>query len=189
LPLHYVGDGEFDCNLCEYIEGKEVSDETDGLMKSIKSLDGCLFYCNNKCVQFEQLNDRDKDCIATPELLNKHMIKLETSDTCYNKLSHRVWAPLCVYIKDISGSVMGCRDMSHLQNCTYFVCPEGYFKCSDTYCIPNHYVLDGIVDCPTGEEENSYNIDSCFGNFACWNSKICIHPDLVCDTKTRRLST
>ncbi|XP_076116691.1 G-protein coupled receptor GRL101-like [Mytilus galloprovincialis] len=34
-----------------------------------------------------------------------------------------------------------------------FICPPGYLKCQDSYCIPPKLLCNGIQDCPRGEDE------------------------------------
>ena len=34
-----------------------------------------------------------------------------------------------------------------------FQCPESYVKCPNSYCIPTHYLVNGELDCPLGEDE------------------------------------
>ncbi|KAK6987263.1 G-protein coupled receptor GRL101 [Biomphalaria glabrata] len=46
-----------------------------------------------------------------------------------------------------------CEDNSHLQNCETFVCPKGFIKCPNSYCIFSSDVDDGYRDCPLGEDE------------------------------------
>ncbi|CAG5130654.1 unnamed protein product [Candidula unifasciata] len=74
--------------------------------------------------------------------------------------------------------------MSHLSDCENFQCGQGYVKCYNSYCIPHYYLRDGRADCPTGEDEQLLYTGPCTGYFACWDSNICLHPDLVCDGHT-----
>ncbi|XP_053406651.1 uncharacterized protein LOC123546331 [Mercenaria mercenaria] len=60
---------------------------------------------------------------------------------------------LCVYDTDQTGTIIGCRSGSHLQNCKYHECPEGTVKCPDSYCIPLRFVCDGVEQCPNSEDE------------------------------------
>lgn len=62
--------------------------------------------------------------------------------------SHR-----CLYERDTNGYVTGCRTLEHLNNCDNTSCPEHYFKCPGSYCIPLMYVCDGNNDCAYGEDE------------------------------------
>ncbi|KAL4221448.1 hypothetical protein ACF0H5_019705 [Mactra antiquata] len=59
----------------------------------------------------------------------------------------------CIYKTDSTGYILGCRSGFHLQECAEFVCPPATVKCPGSYCIPLHYVCDGINQCPNGEDE------------------------------------
>ncbi|KAL4221447.1 hypothetical protein ACF0H5_019704 [Mactra antiquata] len=59
----------------------------------------------------------------------------------------------CIYKTDSAGYILGCRSGFHLQDCAEFVCPPATVKCPGSYCIPLHYVCDGINQCPNGEDE------------------------------------
>ncbi|CAL1536102.1 unnamed protein product, partial [Lymnaea stagnalis] len=80
---------------------------------------------------------------------------------------HCNWAPKCVYVKDRYGEPLGCRNMKHLENCEDFICPDGYVKCPESYCIPSHYVQNSVFDCANGEDESSALILECLGHFIC----------------------
>ncbi|XP_025091011.1 G-protein coupled receptor GRL101-like [Pomacea canaliculata] len=41
----------------------------------------------------------------------------------------------------------GCKDNSHLINCTTHSCKEGQFKCRRSYCVDSGQRCDGVVDC------------------------------------------
>ncbi|CAG5117908.1 unnamed protein product, partial [Candidula unifasciata] len=107
-----------------------------------------------------------------------------SADACKNSFGHNMWAPKCHYIKDRYGDIAGCTDMSHLRDCENFQCGQGYVKCYNSYCIPLYYLRDGRADCPMGEDEQPFYTGPCIGHFACWDSNICLHPDLVCDGHT-----
>ncbi|KAH9492202.1 hypothetical protein Btru_026532 [Bulinus truncatus] len=63
------------------------------------------------------------------------------------------WAPKCVYVRSKSGYPLGCPDLSHLDNCENFTCPDDMVKCPFSYCIQVSYVGDDIMDCRHGEDE------------------------------------
>ncbi|XP_059176753.1 G-protein coupled receptor GRL101-like [Physella acuta] len=81
-------------------------------------------------------------------------------------------APKCLYIKSSEG-VIGCHNMTHLQNCTRYKCPSCFSKCPLSYCIPETYVNDGTQDCPQGEDENNL--------FKCFNTSQYVFLENVCD--------
>ncbi|KAI8767732.1 G-protein coupled receptor GRL101 [Biomphalaria glabrata] len=92
------------------------------------------------------------------------------------------WTPTCIYMRDRHGTSIGCSDLSHLSNCTTFICHEGFFKCWNSYCIPDTFVLDDVIDCPLGEDEVRQNYYS-GSDFSCYYSFKSIHPIYVCDGK------
>ena len=67
-----------------------------------------------------------------------------------------------------------------------YPCNDTYYKCPGFYCIPWRYVCDGMIHCPGGLEEDvqSCNRTSCPGQFACYNTSICIHPESTCNDYT-----
>ncbi|KAH9490656.1 hypothetical protein Btru_045089 [Bulinus truncatus] len=56
-------------------------------------------------------------------------------------------------MSSMSGYPLGCPNLSHLDNCENFTCPDDMVKCQLSYCIQVHYVGDGIMDCRYGEDE------------------------------------
>lgn len=180
MPKHWFADGEVDCNACSSrgdvkAEMQSVSDD---------NIAQCVFTCNRtQCTYTSMLGDGVVDCTGPEGPLDETIGGLE-STTCYDQednISHiyNNWAPRCVYVKDRYDGLLGCRDLRHLQNCEDFACSEGYVKCPGSYCIPMHYVTNGIYDCPKGEDE-TVPLD-CSGSFKCVQSSICVHPDSVCD--------
>ena len=63
----------------------------------------------------------------------------------------------CVYEIDLEDEMLHCRNGRHVQNCKNFTCTQT-FKCPASYCIPLHYVCDGKIHCPDGEEEHFCNV-------------------------------
>ncbi|XP_052087445.1 G-protein coupled receptor GRL101-like [Mytilus californianus] len=88
---------------------------------------------------------------------------------------------LCVLDYDVKGELIGCRDLSHLSSCERFLCPPGYFKCQNSYCIPPKLFCNGIQDCPLGEDEFNCSKPLCSGLFRCHSSNLCLNPDKRCD--------
>ena len=41
------------------------------------------------------------------------------------------------------------------------VCPDGYFKCPDSYCISLHNICDGKQHCSNGEDEQDCGMIKC----------------------------
>ncbi|XP_070571134.1 G-protein coupled receptor GRL101-like [Ptychodera flava] len=87
----------------------------------------------------------------------------------------------CVYDIDEYGYPQGCRDASHLRNCSLFNCPDDKYKCHDAYCIPLHRRCDGVFDCPYGSDEQGCEIYNCTGSYQCHGMKNCITLSQRCD--------
>jgi hypothetical protein len=64
-------------------------------------------------------------------------------------------------------------------NVTY-PCYEGFFLCSDSYCIPTYLLNNGEHDCPRGEDERIANL-TCPGYYRCQKSGSCVHKIHLCD--------
>ncbi|KAH9510295.1 hypothetical protein Btru_042702 [Bulinus truncatus] len=62
-------------------------------------------------------------------------------------------APNCIYLRGRSGYPLGCPDLSHLDDCEDFICPNDMVKCPFSYCIQVHYIGDKVKDCRYGEDE------------------------------------
>ena len=85
---------------------------------------------------------------------------------------------VCVYERLHNQTIASCQSGAHLQDCYDFDCPGMFFCYKDkAYCIPYSHVCDGIVDCPSGEDENSCeNKKGCPGMLKCKHDNICVHP-------------
>ncbi len=68
-----------------------------------------------------------------------------------------------------------------LANCKMVQCSEKYFKCQDSYCIPETHQCNGQWDCPGGQDEKNCSHRTCPGQFKCHNSSICISRQGICD--------
>ncbi len=68
------------------------------------------------------------------------------------------------------------------RGCEFHVCPEKYFKCPMSYCLPRHLECDGKWHCPGGAEEASCQRETCPGLIKCRNSVICISTESVCNS-------
>ena len=105
---------------------------------------------------------------------------------------------LCVLEYKTSKQELLCPDGSNLRACPYIaledekvvrrydmMCSDKYM-CRKTmstpaYCLPLHYVCDGNLDCPEGDdEENCYNIQ-CPKMLKCQISQVCVHSKYICD--------
>ncbi len=92
---------------------------------------------------------------------------------------------LCVYEVSMDGmQIKYCRNGAHLSNCSSHECPS-MFKCPLSYCIPYHYICNGKLDCPHGEDESScLAVLECPGLLRCTHDNVCVHPDNVGDKIT-----
>ncbi|KAK6971009.1 G-protein coupled receptor GRL101 [Biomphalaria glabrata] len=107
----------------------------------------------------------------------------QENNTCIKQSQHNnFWTPTCIYMRDRHGNTIGCSDLSHLSNCTTFICPENFFKCRNSYCIPDTFMHDRVLDCPLGEDEVRQNYYS-GSDFSCYNSDKEINPIYICDGK------
>ena len=104
------------------------------------------------------------------------MLMCRSVSQCYNS------SAICHY--DHSGGVMAhCEDGSHLGTgslCQYVECPQHY-KCHASYCIPSRKICDGVIDCPTGDDEASCADFRCSGHLRCSGVHFCVPPHEVCD--------
>ena len=89
---------------------------------------------------------------------------------------------MCILLYDHYGLIMGCANGWHLQNCSEFLC-IGYFKCTDSYCIPVSYICDGKNDCANREDEIACEKYICPGLYRCKGTTLCISQSKVCDSK------
>ncbi|XP_072165322.1 uncharacterized protein [Diadema setosum] len=114
-------------------------------------------------------NEDDYSCDPTTQITCKN-------GACAPLQSH------CMYELDEYGLHIGCRDVSHLQNCGNFTCPNFMIKCPSSYCIPLRYWCDGLMDCPYGEDEDQCGNFVCPpGSYRCHGYSTCITQDEVCD--------
>ncbi len=90
---------------------------------------------------------------------------------------------LCVY-ETYSNKIRYCRNGAHLGNCSSHECPD-MFKCPLSYCVPYHYVCNGRLDCPHGEDETRcLAVLQCPGLLRCRHDGVCAHPNNVGDNMT-----
>lgn len=88
----------------------------------------------------------------------------------------------CLFEFDRYGYQIGCRDVSHLIDCSDFECPSrDYVKCSNSYCIPWRYICDGKWDCIMGDDEVGCARYVCPGQYKCANQSSCILLHQLCD--------
>ncbi|XP_062589227.1 uncharacterized protein LOC134250885 isoform X2 [Saccostrea cucullata] len=85
----------------------------------------------------------------------------------------------CILDYDVYGDVIGCRDLSHLDDCETMLCPPGYMKCPGSFCIPPRLICDGEKHCKDGVDE--MQCETCPGLYRCKNSTVCLNPGRLCD--------
>ena len=86
----------------------------------------------------------------------------------------------CIYFRVPYTKAMDYGMTKRLWNCTLADCLN-FFKCHFSYCIPCHYVCDGIADCPTGEDERQCQRKNCYNKLRCPQEDLCITATYVCD--------
>ncbi|XP_074645996.1 uncharacterized protein LOC141902250 [Tubulanus polymorphus] len=109
------------------------------------------------------------NCLALPSntSVDGDNIKCKTGITVDDKVR-------CIYDKDSSGYMLGCRDANHLINCRNFSCPPGYYKCPNSYCIPVRMVCDRMLDCPYGQDEQKCGEFVCPNYYKCNTGENCV---------------
>lgn len=107
--------------------------------------------------------------------LNSSLFKCNSGNVIDNNLR-------CLFEFDRYGYQIGCRDVSHLVDCSDFECPtRDYVKCSNSYCIPWRYICDGKWDCIMGDDEVGCARYVCPGQYKCANQSSCILLHQLCD--------
>ena len=89
---------------------------------------------------------------------------------------------ICILLYDHYGLIMGCANGWHLQDCSASLC-NGYYKCTDSYCIPVSYICDGKNDCANREDEIACEKYVCPGLYRCKGTTLCISQSTVCDSE------
>ncbi|XP_071945577.1 G-protein coupled receptor GRL101-like [Antedon mediterranea] len=72
-----------------------------------------------------------------------------------------------------------CRDKSHLLECDDFECPVGYYKCQNSYCIPDKGRCNGYVECNLFWDDEVNCPGRCKEDFTYYSV-----PDCICNDKT-----
>lgn len=149
------------------------------------------FQCGNgRCIPSEHTCDNDNDCgdgsdesVATCSSLTR---------TCHDDQFQCVANKYCIDASrlcnayDPSDHRIDCVDGSDesVEMCAEFECanPNRAFKCTGVteppYCIPEHWVNDGMADCQNGIDEEA----ACALNtWRCAGEDICLPMTSVCD--------
>ncbi len=88
---------------------------------------------------------------------------------------------VCLFERSKYEVLRYCPNGEHLRGCTRHLCPSE-FKCSLSYCVPLHYVCNGKIDCPDGEDEDDCP-KSCPGLLRCRHDAVCVHSNYVKDMR------
>ncbi|XP_067672287.1 G-protein coupled receptor GRL101-like [Haliotis asinina] len=91
----------------------------------------------------------------------------------------------CLRMPDVFGKVSRSFDGNNIDACSLTVCPEGFYRCPGSYCIPVYLVCNGVTDCPRGDDEHDCGSYRCPGYYRCRSSGLdinhCIHTNELCD--------
>ena len=202
IQFSYICDGFAECSdssdeLCEVSQMKmELLSENLGqaISVSIEEVSVCLGYrcLSGLCIPMEYTNDLIPDCPGRdaddePQYLQSriggvlHHCHISNFLPCVVGL--QVCFPLyklCLFELDRNDNIAACRNGAHLGNCMQIQCTNS-FKCTGSYCIPYHYVCDGIMHCINGEDEVHCEANICKGLLRCSGTRFCVHPVHVCD--------
>ncbi|XP_033756241.1 uncharacterized protein LOC117338985 [Pecten maximus] len=87
----------------------------------------------------------------------------------------------CLMDFDPTGEPTACRDLTHLENCGEFECPDNYIKCPGSFCLHQRFVCDGRSHCPNQEDELACDRIMCNGHYKCRMTYQCIPFSQLCD--------
>ena len=150
---------------------------------------GCLHYdklCDGKpdCA----MADDENDCFATGATVSlnssmgvgmlddAYILKCKSGDQVYDERA------ICHY-DTVGDKITPCADGTHLGSvgvCMDFECFQA-FKCLYSYCIPIRKVCDGVLDCPSQEDENKCDNYTCPGHLKCTDQSFCVPRWELCD--------
>ena len=199
VPLAYQCDGETDCS------ENEDEQNCDHVICSTHKYctNGCVFpdcICTQLyhqctlggCIHQTFACDGVVHCPAddSDELMCQYQLSKSTQKkrlpndvfSLCNSFSNETYPnnEICLLTRDQYGVVEHCSNTEHLRFCVDFRCPNHY-KCLESYCIPLHFVCDGIKDCPTGQDEDYCEEFVCQGYFQCKGMPLCLHLNYLCD--------
>ncbi len=152
---------------------------------------------SGKPIHKKLLNDLVPDCAVFngDETLLFSMIQNHSSFACTMKYQipcrhghSRCYniSEICKFALNEHNHLVSCRTGEHLGQCKAAECSM-MFKCPNSYCIPQQYICDGKLDCPSGSDESASHLCGpqrhCQCLFKCQKIQICIHIIRVCDGK------
>ncbi len=204
IPASTLCDGNFEC-----VDGEDEMDcyESESERGVTQVMPDDMFKCHNGTyISQSRVNDLVPDCPGgegEDELrLLLHwsesgLVPEETHSTrnmscpltfaqCIKGLTEICYPrdKICAYeVDSYSMYIKYCRNGAHLDNCSNHECPSMY-KCSHSYCVPYHYVCNGRIDCPHGEDEGNCSQLNCPGLLRCRYDDVCVHPNNIGDNIT-----
>ncbi|XP_033729108.1 G-protein coupled receptor GRL101-like [Pecten maximus] len=87
----------------------------------------------------------------------------------------------CLMNFDPTGEPIACRDLTHLEKCENFTCPDDYAKCPGSFCLHMRYICDGTGHCPHKEDELDCESPNCTNHYRCRGGRSCIPFVYLCD--------
>lgn len=138
---------------------------------------------NNNFITLNSFNNNSQQSLAYYQLNQETSIDWSKQNLSRCNSGNMINSSLrCLYEFDRYGYQIGCRDVTHLNDCADFQCkPHDYVKCSNSYCIPWRYICDGKWDCIMGEDEIGCARYVCPGQYKCANQSSCILLHQLCD--------
>ncbi|OWF43884.1 G-protein coupled receptor GRL101 [Mizuhopecten yessoensis] len=133
----------------------------------IDDYEGCFGVCTPVEYVSNDLNNNDTEPVT------KYL-------KCKNDL-HYDPALQCLMNFDLTGEPIACRDLTHLENCEKFTCPEYYVKCPGSFCLHMRYICDGIGHCPHREDELDCESTNCTNHYRCRGGQPCVPFTYLCD--------
>ncbi len=88
----------------------------------------------------------------------------------------------CIYEPDECGHLKYFTNGKHLLACENHICPQMFFKCPKSYCVPRYLACNGDWNCPGGTDEIACQRNACPGLVKCRDSVICISSESVCNS-------
>ncbi len=204
--VRLVGDVFPASRVCEgFSDCKEREDELecvdDEMKKPMLSTEHGFVCQNGTHIPIDRVNDLIPDCpgsLAEDEMALQLYYK---GDEIWNYVNGLIYArncsvassqcikgfpyacfprdKICVYeVYHHTNLLKYCRNGGHLSDCEQHECPSSY-KCLKSYCIPFHYVCNGRLDCPGGEDEDNCAVLKCQGLLRCRHDNICVHPNQI----------
>lgn len=95
-------------------------------------------------------------------------------------------ARMCLYDEQDDGNLTDCTEGFHLFACRFHNCSLSY-KCYKAYCVDVWRLCDGVVDCPSGDDEVACQLLACPGMLRCHHSsrRRCVPVWYVCDGRVQ----